>query len=66
MTPVSVSAGAILDERPGAGDYTGIGQRVAAVEYEKAVVDDAAGDRFPVVPPLPICSAPVLMVVPPV
>ena len=39
--------------------------RVGAVEGQRAVVGDVAGDE-PVVPPLPICSVPALIVVPPV
>src|SRR5262249_24914883 len=37
-------AGATLGERAGAADHAGIGQRVAAVEGERGVVDDVAGD----------------------
>ncbi len=37
-------AGAGLGHRAGAADHAGIGERVAAVEDERAVVDDVAGD----------------------
>ena len=36
--------GAVLGDGAGAADQTGIGQRVAAVEDERGIVDDVAGD----------------------
>ena len=58
-------AGAALGELPVPVIDAGIGERVAAIEDQRAVVDDVAGDR-PVVPPLPICRVPAVIVVLPV
>ena len=45
LSPVSVSVPVpALGQRAGAADHAAIGQRVAAVEHQRAVVDDVAGD----------------------
>ena len=59
-------SGAGIDQRAAAADGIGERHRVAAVEAERAVVDDRASAMLPVVPPLPICNVPALIVVAPV
>jgi len=53
-----------LGEYACTGNDAAKGDVVGAVEGQRAVVGDVAA-RDPVVPPLPICSVPAEMVVPP-
>ena len=65
--PVSVVVpGPDLCQRARAADDARHRERIAAVEGQGRVVDHGARAQLPVVPPLPTCSVPALIVVVPV
>ena len=60
------NARAGLRQTAAAADDAAEGQRVGVIEDQRAVVDQRAGAQEPPLPPLPSCSVPAEIVVPPV